>query len=413
MRELPISRTELPTCTAPWPAGQESNESMAKNILVYSALPGVGGLQSMVLVMAKALSFLGHQVTVALPERSAALRIEPRPTTFHEFPAVSLASARSYYILFNTWNWGARWRKYLSTFDAAVVVTGSPYIAAPFLNSSIPVFVWSAVTMREDLKGRLEKFSVLKKFAYRLALPKVYGDERRVLQECAHCWALSPSTLADLQKELGSPPPRASVLLPPIDCELFRPPARGSADSKIIFAGRYDDPRKNAPLLLRTMRRVRQVVPNATLTLIGARRVPDDLRRLAADLSIADAVEFLEEVDHEALSRAYQSARVFALPSWQEGLCIAALEGMASGLPVVSTRCGGPEAFVKDGETGYHVALDDEEAMARHLAELLGDTPHRERLSTNARQFVETHCGSAAFVGEIGARLNAAGAVIT
>ena len=383
---------------------------MAKNVLVFSALPGLGGLQSMVLGMAKALSTLGHQVTVALPERSAALRIEPRPTTFHGFPAVILASLRSYYILLNTWNWGAHWRQYLSTFDAAVVVTGSPYMAAPFLNSTVPVFVWSAVTMREDLKGRKEKFSVLKKTAYRLALPAVYADERRVLRQCAYCWALSPATLDDLQKELGTPPPRASVLLPPIDCDLFRPPARRSSDPKIIFAGRYDDARKNAPMLLRALRRVRQVVPNATLTLVGTRRVPDDLRRLAADLDIAGAVEFLEEVDHEALSRAYQSARVFALPSWQEGLCIAALEGMAAGLPVVSTRCGGPEAFVKDGETGYRVALDDDAAMARHLAELLGDTPQCERLSANARQFVEKHCSNAAFVDEIGARLNAADA---
>ena len=135
--------------------------------------------------------------------------------------------------------------------------------------------------------------------------------------------------------------------------------------------------------------------------------MPDGLRSLARELGVLDAVEFLDEVDHESLSRAYSSAQVFALPSWQEGLCIAALEGMASGLPVVSTRCGGPESFVKDGETGYLVPLDDHEAMARHLAQLLGDAALRQRLSGNARRFVETHCGMPAFVGEIDARLNA------
>jgi glycosyltransferase involved in cell wall biosynthesis len=380
---------------------------MTKNILVFSALPGLGGLQSMVLGMSKALSSLGHQVTVALPGRSAALRIEPRPTTFHGFPAVSLASLRSYYILFNTWNWGANWRRYLSTFDAAVVVAGSPYIAVPFLDSSTPVYVWSAVTMREDLKGRLENFSALKKLAYRLALPLVYGDERRVLERCAHCWTLSATTLDDLQRELGKPVPRVSVLLPPIDCELFCPSTPPGSEPKIIFAGRYDDTRKNTPMLLRAMRRVREVIPRATLTLVGTRRVPDDLRRMAAELGISTAVDFLEEVDHETLSRAYRSAQVFALPSWQEGLCIAALEGMACGLPVVSTRCGGPETFVSDDETGHLVRPDDDEAMARYLIQLLGDTPLRERLSGNARQFVETHCGLPAFVGEIGARLSA------
>ncbi len=358
--------------------------------------------------MAQALSSLGHQVTLAQPERSGALRIEPRPTTtVHGFPAVSLASFRSYYILLHTWNWGSRWRQYLSTFDAAVVVTGSPYIAVPFLDSLVPVYVWSAVTMREDLKGRLEQFSIFKKLAYGLALPLIYGDERRVLERCAHCWALSATTLSDLQREFGKAPPRASVLLPPIDCNLFCPPASPSANPRIILAARYDDPRKNTAMLLRALRRVRETVPNATLTLLGTRRVPDGLRSLARELGVLDAVEFLDEVDHESLSRAYKSAQVFALPSWQEGLCIAALEGMASGLPVVSTRCGGPETFVKDGETGYLVPLDDHEAMARHLTKVLSDASLRQRLSESARQFVVTHCGMPAFVGEIGAKLNA------
>ena len=165
---------------------------------------------------------------------------------------MSLASFRSYYILLHTWNWGSRWRRYLSTFDAAVVVTGSPYIAVPFLDSLVPVYVWSAVTMREDLKGRLEQFSIFKKLAYGLALPLIYGDERRVLEQCAHCWALSATTLSDLEREFGKAPPRASVLLPPIDCDLFNPPASRSSDSRIIFAARYDDPRKNTAMLLRS-----------------------------------------------------------------------------------------------------------------------------------------------------------------
>ena len=154
---------------------------MTKKILVFSAVPGIGGVTSMAVDMAQAFSSLGHEVTLAQPERSGALRIEPRPTTVHGFPAVSLASFRSYYILLHTWNWGSRWRRYLSTFDAAVVVTGSPYIAVPFLDSLVPVYVWSAVTMREDLKGRLEQFSIFKKLAYGLALPLIYGDERRRL----------------------------------------------------------------------------------------------------------------------------------------------------------------------------------------------------------------------------------------
>ncbi len=65
------------------------------------------------------------------------------------------------------------------------------------------------------------------------------------------------------------------------------------------FCRAYDDARKNVRLLLRALRRVRQTIPAATLTLIGTRRVPEGLRNLAAELGIADAVTFLEELDQE------------------------------------------------------------------------------------------------------------------
>ena len=46
---------------------------------------------------------------------------------------------------------------------------------------------------------------------------------------------------------------------------------------------------------------------------------------------------------------------LFVIPSHQEGLCISALEAMACGVPVVSTRCGGPEDFVLPDRTGLLV----------------------------------------------------------
>jgi glycosyltransferase involved in cell wall biosynthesis len=52
------------------------------------------------------------------------------------------------------------------------------------------------------------------------------------------------------------------------------------------------------------------------------------------------------------LASILQSLDVFVIPSYQEGLCIAALEAMACGIPVISTRCGGPEDYVIPQKTG-------------------------------------------------------------
>jgi glycosyltransferase involved in cell wall biosynthesis len=97
----------------------------------------------------------------------------------------------------------------------------------------------------------------------------------------------------------------------------------------------------------------------------------------------------------------YQEASVFAIPSDQEGLCIAGLEAMACGLPVVSTRCGGPEAFVRHGKTGLLVAGHSETELATALQALLTDQEGRQRLGRQARALVEREYSYALFARQL------------
>src|SRR5439155_5625750 len=121
----------------------------------------------------------------------------------------------------------------------------------------------------------------------------------------------------------------------------------------IVWSGRHADPRKNTPLLLRAFARLARSVPQARLRLLGPGL--ECMAPLTRTLGIQEQVESLGFVDAAQLPELLRQASVFAIPSDQEGLCISALEGMACGLPVVSTRCGGPEAFVLPGQTGLLV----------------------------------------------------------
>lgn len=61
-----------------------------------------------------------------------------------------------------------------------------------------------------------------------------------------------------------------------------------------------------------------------------------------------------------------------------ESFSLTCYEASAHGLPVIATRCGGPEEIIVDGKTGFLVEIDDVEAMSERMAALLSD-PERSR----------------------------------
>lgn len=76
----------------------------------------------------------------------------------------------------------------------------------------------------------------------------------------------------------------------------------------------------------------------------------------------------------------YVASDALVVTSDNEGTAASAIEAQAAGLPVVSTRVGGMPTVVVDGETGYLVDVDDEEAFADRLRLLLHDPELAERL---------------------------------
>jgi glycosyltransferase involved in cell wall biosynthesis len=100
-------------------------------------------------------------------------------------------------------------------------------------------------------------------------------------------------------------------------------------------------PRKNQVHLVRVLRQCIQRLPAATLVLVG-REVGDygrEVRRIAAELGIADRVRFAGEVD-DPISLVARSS-LLVLPSIWEGLPGAALEACAIGVPVLASDLPG------------------------------------------------------------------------
>jgi glycosyltransferase involved in cell wall biosynthesis len=84
---------------------------------------------------------------------------------------------------------------------------------------------------------------------------------------------------------------------------------------------------------------------------------------------------------------------LFVITSRTEGFSIATIEAMASGLPIVATRCGGPEEILEDGVTGVLVENGSAEAIAEAIEALRTDPRRRRRLGDAARADVRERYG--------------------
>ena len=200
--------------------------------------------------------------------------------------------------------------------------------------------------------------------------------------------ALSAHTRRVLETLAGGWP-IAGILPMPVATDYFSPRQDTVVPGRIGFSGRLEDPRKNIGLLLEAMALANQGGANLSALLIGGPATPEITQCLQA-LGLQGQVDITPYVPREQLRDYLRTLDVFVVPSHQEGLCIAALEAMACGCPVVATPCGGPEEFVIAGETGQRVDFDPAD-LAQALTAIVRDRERRQRLAAGARRRIEQH----------------------
>jgi glycosyltransferase involved in cell wall biosynthesis len=123
---------------------------------------------------------------------------------------------------------------------------------------------------------------------------------------------------------------------------------------------------KGQDLLLRAFAIVRRDLPTARLVLVGKGDAAAELRSLAADLGLTEAVEFAGYSSDP--SGAFAATDCFVLPSRWEGFGMVLLEALQFGLPLVAADCEfGPADLITDPAIGELVPVEDPEALARAM----------------------------------------------
>ena len=210
---------------------------------------------------------------------------------------------------------------------------------------------------------------------------------RRVWSDAAHVVAVSEE-LKDLALKTW-PGGTIEVIGNGVDTERFHPREESGARSdklKVVIVAQLIE-RKGIQYFLQALARLDDSIrQRVSVEVFGTGPYADTLKGLAETRGLLDVVMFHGLAPHEKIPELLRDADLFVLPSLQEGLPLALLEAMASGVAVIATRAGGIPNVLTDGQNALLVNPADAPALAAALARIVTDSELRARLRKAARE---------------------------
>jgi D-inositol-3-phosphate glycosyltransferase len=202
--------------------------------------------------------------------------------------------------------------------------------------------------------------------------------------------AVSHAEERTILERLGAEQSRVRVVLPGVDCGLFRPASRCTDPRPYVVTAARLEPLKGIDLAIRAVAAVPADV-RPDLVIAGG---PTDgyawhvaeLHALAEQLDIADRVHFTGPLSRERLADVFAHASAVLVPSHSETYGLVALEAEASGVPVLASASGGLVEAVS-GRAAMLLPSRDPAAWAARLTTLLCDDDLWGSLSAAGRRF--------------------------
>jgi len=145
--------------------------------------------------------------------------------------------------------------------------------------------------------------------------------------------------------------------------------------------------RKRIDLLIEAVAQAVKIGVDVRLNIAGEGNLTEQLRKLANELRTADSINFLGRIPAEKMPQLYRDNDIFIMSSAHEGMSNAMLEAMASGLPIITTRCEGVDELIKDN--GIVIDEPSIEKIAQAIKKLADDKQLYMRMSTAARAQAE------------------------
>ena len=168
-----------------------------------------------------------------------------------------------------------------------------------------------------------------------------------------------------------------------VDIQLFAPaePAEKPRTLRLLTVGRLSVT-KRVDMLIEAVEILRKDDLDVRLTIVGGGALEKQLRETISRKNLDSAVEMAGRVESQEMPRIYRRSDILISATMQEGMSNAMLEAMASGLPIITTRCEGVEELVEDN--GIVVESDNAGEIAEAVKKLYDDRRLGEQMAAAA-----------------------------
>lgn len=113
------------------------------------------------------------------------------------------------------------------------------------------------------------------------------------------------------------------------------------------------------------------------------------LRAKAEELGVRDRLKLLGF--RKDIAELHKAADIFVFPSLQEGLPVAVMEAMASGLPLVASKIRGNEDLISNNQGGYLIKPRDSEQIAKAIERMILNPKKREKMEKHNFEIIKNY----------------------
>ena len=331
--------------------------------------PRIGGIQTHVYELSKALVNLGHQVYVLTRLKDTSL---PQKETRDGINIYRCRLVDSH-LVYN-WHLRRKLRNMISTFNIEVVhVHGMrPLVASK--NLGIPVIFTNHTSsfIKRSRQGKRVQLKMLKQLE-------------------AASTILAPSQILVEQTRATGYMGPIKFISNGVDIEKFCPGVSGTQKKLkipedafiIIMAGRLHAV-KGVVYLAKALSLLSH--PDLHVIVVGEGSEKNEFETITRSSPCAEHIHMLGSIPNDDMPDLYRAADVSILPSLMEATSITGLEAMACGLAVIGTNVGGLPVIINDGVNGLLVKPKSAEALADAIQNLLSDRNLTKNMGREGRK---------------------------